>query len=86
MTHEIGRGLDEAGIVCHLLSVCSASSAALSAMSSSGGCLHLGRLDLAHRPVVEGEAVLATLRSVGGRCGGILTQHTRQAIPQVWLS
>jgi len=29
------------------------------------GCLCLGRLDLAHRPAVEGEAVLATLRSAG---------------------
>jgi hypothetical protein len=50
------------------------------------GCLCLGRLDLAHRSVVDGETVLATLRSVGGRCGGILTQHRRQAVPEVWLS
>ena len=50
------------------------------------GCLCLGRLDLAHRRAVEGEAVLATLRSGGGRCGGTLTQHRRQAVPEVVLS
>ena len=60
------EGQDDAVIVCHLVSVRSPSSSRSPPCRPPAGCLRLGRLDLAHRPVVEGEAVLATLRSAEG--------------------
>jgi len=82
LTHEIGRGLDDAVIVCHLLSVF-AVVVALSAMSSTAAVVCASAALILR---IDRSSRARRYSRTGGRCGGILTQHRRQAVPEVWLS
>ena len=65
LTHEIGRGRTMPSSFATSCRFVLRRRRALRDVVHRRGCLCLGRLDLAHRPAVEGEAVLATLRSAG---------------------